>query len=730
MLQIDKVQQIEGVTVYGDGEEIETFYLLPNQCSYRKTPEGKLAFSFFKYRFPIDRPDGETGGGFILFDVAFTVPQDKLQPIRDVLQRQVNAEANQRNIDPVPDVKFGSITYIDGTCNLIIAGSDGTFVEKIQNSGKPSLYGDNTATFGVELTPEGATFFEQAMQGQGPSVGIEYDLTAKVQLPEIKVRASFNSVAFYSFYQEIDVEWNLWKEDSYRETIRERTINSESMKFEPEWGMLTDEDIKSEIRDWAMRTLEDAVERRMIDAIAPVPEDQRNRPDHIENVTRDITSTKISSFTLNYKEKGSADWPFRPNGSLPNIVTLKDPDGNNYLWNDYARVIDLDDPFFRQLRVNVMVNADFDDLPVHSVEVKLNYHGRPMPNMTVGEPEGEVVLNTPDGLGKFGAFVEDDDWSYTYSYQINYTGESRIYQSGPITTDEGNLTIGVGDVGILDVAVSAGDLNWNDIESALVMFSYEDRGVDRIEDQFQLTKTSPSHRIQEVIFEPMRKNYRYQVKYFMKNGSELLGDELDGRAQNLFIDDVFGAVRDVGIRGVGDFNDRIQNVFLDLRYDDEENDYHQTKSLAINANNAFAQWAFPVISQTGGVVKYSGTVAYKDGTSEDIPETIAETNTILVPKPIEEFLEVMLVTDLVDWTQVRLARVSLAYQDPDNNVSESKDFIFSQANSASATWKVEIKDRQQMEYTYKITYFLQGQPNKEVGPETTTDQTLILDPFQ
>ncbi len=138
----------------------------------------------------------------------------------------------------------------------------------------------------------------------------------------------------------------------------------------------------------------------MIEAIAPVPDDQRNKPDGIEDVTRDITKTKISSFTLNYNEASAVDWDIYPNGPLPNITSMNDPSGKPYKWEDYARVIDLDDPFFRQIRVNVMANANFKDLPIFSVEVMLRYHGRPMPNMVEGEPEGEAVLRSPDTTGQ------------------------------------------------------------------------------------------------------------------------------------------------------------------------------------------------------------------------------------------------------------------------------------------------------------------------------------------
>jgi len=194
-------------------------------------------------------------------------------------------------------------------------------------------------------------------------------------------------------------------------------------------------------------------------AIAPVPDDQRKLPDGIENVTRDISTTQISSFNLFYKESQTVEWNIVPQGQLQNITNLKDKDGNPLRWGNYARVIDLDDPFFRQLRVNTYVNADFDKLPIHSVEVKLLYGDRPMPNLAPDAPEREVVLRKPDEIGHFATYVENNNWKYKYSYQVNYKNESKIFQSEPIETGEGNLTIGVGDIGILTVNASAGNLN-------------------------------------------------------------------------------------------------------------------------------------------------------------------------------------------------------------------------------------------------------------------------------
>src|SRR5205823_4836587 len=129
MLQIDKSFPLEGVTVYGDDENFNVFYLVPEQPRYRHYADGSLAFRFIRYRFPVDRPGGRKGGGFVLFDVEFVVDEAKKSKIRDQLAAQVTAEAQRRGIAPVPEVIFGTPTYTRGATQLIVAGSDGMFVE-------------------------------------------------------------------------------------------------------------------------------------------------------------------------------------------------------------------------------------------------------------------------------------------------------------------------------------------------------------------------------------------------------------------------------------------------------------------------------------------------------------------------------------------------------------------------------------------------------------------------
>jgi hypothetical protein len=63
-------------------------------------------------------------------------------------------------------------------------------------------------------------------------------------------------------------------------------------------------------------------------------------------------------------------------------------------------------------------------------------------------------------------------------------------------------------------------------------------------------------------------------------------------------------------------------------------------------------------------------------------------------------------------------------------VAQSKDLIFSPTNKANTTWKVELKNKLQDQFTYTVTYYLTSGLQRTVGPTTTKDRALILDHTQ
>lgn len=738
MLRIDKQEvfpEVPGVTVWSDDKAAHIFYVLPESPRFRLV-DGKPVFKFIKYRAPVSRPDG-LKGGYIFFDAEIAVPEARMKQLEGLLQERLNKRHQEtRRPGAPPKVQFGTITYTRGTVRMLLE-QDGKVIQTIRSAGKPTLFGNNVASFALELTQDGTAIFEAAMQGEGASaISLVYDLYFWTKLPPLSAHVWFNSDKFYSYIQSTDTEVSWWSEDHYREDLREFLRESESggseitMEFalpDPE----QDRKIKDRLRDWAQRTLEDTLTRAQQQALAPLSEDQRKVPekvledlggDDLDNMWRNIQTHKVASFDYWYRENSATEWNLAPQGTLPALTTLKDSKGKPLDWKQYMLTIDGDDEFFKQLNVAVQVNADFTSLPLHSVEVHLEYA------KANGKKDiAEHRFSSPNDVGRFAAYIDNNNWKYKYWYEVNFRGAARTFKSPEITTDEPLLTINLDQTGILAVDIVPGDLDFEQIRAAQVTIKYEDKEnqVPLVQQAFTIDERTTQHRFQKVIFKPQSKPYEYQVKYLMRDGREILGQWTKDFSSPLIVNDIFGAMRSVQIRATGNLNEQVEMIFVELAYSDPASKISLTKAVALSQNEPVVEWSFPVADLQAGSIVYSGQIKYFDGTEEPIPETTTTKNLITVGPSVRSRLVVDVLPDFMfDDPEVRLVRVSLHYSDG-ASVDTRKDYTFRSGDSEPQQWMVDLKDKTRTSYSWTATFFMNDGSQRRTEPDTTDALTLI-----
>jgi hypothetical protein len=195
MLLFDKpmiLDGVPGVTCYPDSDRADLHYLIASQPRIRiDDVTGKPIFTFLKYRNPIERAGGVKGGGFIIFDSEFSVSPEQVAAAKNALNDILRARFPNRN--PPLQAQIGSLNFTRGTASIHCLDDSGGLVQKIETPAAPSLYGDMVCPFTVELSPEGATLAEQALQGQGGILQIAYDVFLPVRLPPVTAHAWFFS---------------------------------------------------------------------------------------------------------------------------------------------------------------------------------------------------------------------------------------------------------------------------------------------------------------------------------------------------------------------------------------------------------------------------------------------------------------------------------------------------------------------------------------------------------
>lgn len=719
MLKWDKVETINGLSVYADDTDWTTWYALPQTPRFR-IDNHKPVFRFIKYKFPIDHASGKKGGGFLVCDVEFGLSEEEETALREVLQDRINAL--WQGADAPPPAKVGQLSFTRGAASVQILDQGGALVQKVTNPASPSLYGKMVLPITVELSPEGATLLEQALQGDGGIVQVVYDIWTPVKLPPVTAHIWFDLQKTMDFHQNINVEERICEEDDFNESITQIITQSNTGKIDIDPGTVTEQKVLEGVTSWATKTMADAATRMVLgDAPMQNPEQIRKlyTEQDFENIDVHFFDHRSAHFDQTYTVGQVMEWNPAPRGTLPNITSMTGPNGEPYAWKDYSAVVDLNDPFFRTMTVKMRVNADFDHLPLHSIELKVEY-----------DPAGQNIVIEPvfidsDSIETMQAFVANNDRFYKYTYQVNYKGENRPFVSEEKTSNDPSLVINVGDLGILHVDIAPGDINDFEQVTAAEIHLWYGNGAERVETSVTLDKEQPTHAWTKVIFAERRQPVHYQVKYFMSDGREYNGPELTTGASELRINDPFASTRTINIRGFGDFAGRIDTIFVDLKYVDTVNNYTQTKSVALNAGSTFDEWSFPAILPEGGTLTYTANIRYKDTTIEVVPETPIEGDTVMVGD-VQLVQKIEVTAEFVDFTISKLVKVSL--QTLEEGVDASTDMVFRPNAALSQTWDCPYKDKKSLELDYTISYFSPAGVPTTKSVSKSREHTIVLPP--
>src|SRR4051794_683050 len=210
MLQMgSRTFTFEGVTVFGDHADPDQFWYLPApvRLARRGSPE-EPQFTMIKFK-PAVADGGVPGGGFVMLETELTLTPEQERAIAS------RCDSSNPRLTAVP-FDSGTVQCIalnlqgpGGTIAKPPEGSDGTgftFVQKILGASVPSLQGNNSASFSLQLDQAGATILEQAFRERGAPVGVIYDLQFTALRPSLDVEITCDfSRTFESLKTGLDV---------------------------------------------------------------------------------------------------------------------------------------------------------------------------------------------------------------------------------------------------------------------------------------------------------------------------------------------------------------------------------------------------------------------------------------------------------------------------------------------------------------------------------------------
>jgi hypothetical protein len=702
---------IDGVSIFPDHADPLQFYYLPMapQLTMAADSTGKTT-----PRIQLIEYEGAAGtGGFINFDVNIGIDPDKLQDVGQQLQQQAQLSGTPR---------LSPVTFVDGEVKLVILGAESTptdsgappppasggstgaaaapaagprFVTKIQGSTKPALFGDNQASFSVQLDQYGATVLEQALQGEMSPIAVIYELEFVALRPAFRVHLTVDwnrvqtalntdfsaGVLFFS----TDIEKEVDKLIENQAIV----LQIDSFTVAGDGGASTSDDLQratSEVYDMIKSTFFES-------SLAPPTRGQPDGWDQAANVAREVSSiaatgglaacaafsykqvdiSRTDNKTLNVdiSERTSVQRTIYPQGHLNGLLAQLD---SGFTLADFIVKVDLDNPWFQRRTLNVVTYADFDNDQIASIDVNMTYNGQVQSaHLTKAAPQASVNWSSVLQNGQMVRPV-------TYTYTVNFAGVDTSQRPSVMTS--GALTE-IGDVlslqprgALYSIPVipirAEGDI-WQRYPSIEVACRYDDP-ANNIHDQASAVLTSDNPQLTWPMFmvDPTKRTFTYQLVYTMAEGGVYTTPWLNCDAGRLDVEDPFPSKATLMVLAAVDWT-QVDQVLAHLAYPDKDNPATQ-KDYIFNANATAAQvFVADKKDQSQSMIYYEAKIIMKNGRIWSVPGSLTSDSFLTLQAGMHGHQVLTIKPEAVDFNSLSIASVDVyaQYQDPAHNFSSS-----------------------------------------------------------
>jgi hypothetical protein len=724
---------INGVSVFPDHQDPLQFYYLPMMPHLTMVTDPSTNVS--TPQIQLIEYEGSAGtGGFIDFDVNIGIDQSALSEVANQIEHQLNLTSTPR---------LSPVTFTDGAVKLLILGaqsadpsttpapsgggaSGGTatataspavqtvvappasgpqFVVKVQNAAKPALYGDNQATFSVQLDQYGATIMEQALQGQLAPIAVIYSLQFLALRPAFHVHltADWNRVQKYldTQYSAGILFFSSDIEKSVNKLIEDKVINIQVDTLVTEsdlgTGALSD-------RDRAVAECYELVKTNFFESSVPPP--NPNAPDDwskamaaFDNVSdialtggmaaeacfsyKSVDLTRIDQKSLNFdvSERTAVLRTIYPQGHLSGLLSELTKKGISL--SQFIERVDLDNPFFQRRKLSVLSYADFQDDSIASIDVNLTYNGNVQSvSLTSSGTPANVDWSS---LLQNGQMVRP----VSYNYTINFKNVDTTQRPGKLVS--GTETV-VGDVldieprddlyGITVVPIRAFGFPWDRYPSVEVECRYVDpaNGVNL---QPSAVLTSQNQEVDWSLFmcNTAARSFDYQLTYSLAAGGTAVSPWKTTSDGKIDIVDPFPTKISLTVLAALDWT-AFAEALVFVAYPNKTAPVAQ-QSFTLNQSNPTAPpFEFDRQNPTQNLVYYEARLVRLNGAVWTIPGSVTSDQYLILQDGMKGHQIVTIVPQQVDFnaSQIQEIDVQLRYVDPANSINATESVTISSAS--------------------------------------------------
>lgn len=699
-------QVIDGLYLFPDDSDPFKYYYLPQEPKISQK-NGEFQLQLTKYRGQAN------SGGMLTFGVNLSVESKLLKQVAGKLKLK-----GEIQLEPVP--------VIDGSVKLII-------FNKTYGPNKPALFGDNQTLFSLSLTQDDVVLLEQGLlEADFAPIGVVYSLDYLALRPSyfFQIHANWERVQKH-IEEKFSLNFIFFRvdiENLVDELIENRVIEIKLDSFAPS-------DIDTSDRDLFLKEVQEMVISTFFEPkLKPVK--LKNNFSSFSLLPgfsyRKINITNIDSRLINLtvNEQTTVRRSIYPQGNLKSLLQVVKEGGLDT--KRFITSVDLDDPFFRKRKVQVISRANFEEDAIYNINVTLQYGD---------EPKTISVTSSTDrkDVEPWNSILDNDVMQREVKAKYKVTFKNVDSSERPNTLESAEqvtifdyLEISPRELyAVIPIPIiTLNSLPWEQYESVEVNLLYLDEvNKIRLAPTFFLTSKNRQQTWKMFVCDRQRRKFQYQLTYHPKPGNYYHKTSwLEGEEQ-IIIRHPFPQQRTLTIIPLFSWSE-VRNVYVELFYQDPINNIDERKVFSFNeSDSADKTFSANLRNPNQRLVNYNVIIFFHDETMAEISQSMTLEKRIFLTPDMQAHQIIKISAERVDFlaNQIKEITVEIRYKDTQSDLTTNSTFVFD-ASDDFAYFEFDYLNAHHKRYQYRVTYlFVNGFRGTTEWQEIDAEQ-LLLEP--
>jgi hypothetical protein len=780
MLSIMDPVELDDLVVFRDDEDARKFYVLPDQPVIPNDTDGEPEFLFIRYIKDLETTaeNEASGAGYIQFRTALTTADERrdrvISALRTRLEEDKGAGRKPLGLEITStEPLLASPLWSRGEVALAtFKVSDDGLVRHATETAPADLAGDLGASFRLDLDENGSEIFWGAFQAYGEQapILITYQLGYKARVAaKMTIKAKRDVIqrqlwAYAQPYRLLATNFLRYVPVQHEGVLTASALGSLRMREaapvaamiprrqlpqimqeamirnEIEVRIETDQaggEDEAKVRELMFKVASDVLSDRLIPALFGQGSLPGAGSESDRSATKDLFEVKDlpagdATFDLTLDHQTTVERQVNPNGPIQLAVDSPEKLAGCF------KELRLSDGFFKQMKVTISTaGVNFERDGIDRIHVWLRYDQvddeNPAKPRVRHEFDSAITKESETILFRF-----DLARSQAGGHKRGYQYRTKVYyrQGPPSPPDDGSwidaadrtLIITPAVIGAIRVQVA---LTMKGTESVRVLLEHDAGGKTHkgsldlspetpVRTWFQYTGAVRS--LTDVALPP---TYRYQAIYRIA-GSELSLPWRESTSDLLEIGNPFARRLSYTLLPKGSF-EGISAIAGEVVYNDGPHNYRARFPFKLEKLTDSFSIEIPALDGGPDQASWTARAIHADGTIRELAPGSGPSGTYTLGGG--SAMSVQVLPDLINFdSDVQLAIVELAYDDPANGIGERKTLTFSKTAKAPVTWIVPRHDAARNKYSVHIRYVAYDRTKStEVTLQNIDQQVLLLD---